>query len=1099
MCNTIKLLQLRIKQKESNEHIICLQSDSEILAESLVTQGILYWSDIPTLQAIFSRHGQYAKGITPQEISDIGTRLYQGLFPDPIHEAFTEALRKAKLSRIPIDLRFQTDSSPYLSLPLEILHHPEEGYLFLKPYVSFSRHPLSGIEPGHASGPPLKVLMFVSSPTDAPPILDFEKEQDTIIQALDPYISKGEAIIEMPDEGTLETLKEYLDRGGYQVLHFSGHGHFNHEEGEGYLLFENGRGQKEEISAHQLADLLINYPSLRLVFLSGCQTASIDYDIFAGVSQQLLKNGIPMIIGMQHSVSDEGATTFAQSFYGELLKARGAGWALASARAALRERHKQSFEWATPALYGGGWIGEIVDINKEPQEPLEPRERPRAFYAGVSYREQGFVGRRSDLRTLRGKIRQGETGIAICGLGGIGKSTLATRLLEKLHWEEGIEVLIFQKEVSPEQVVSALGDTLGGECSRIGRSPDLPWEKKLNAFQNNWPSGKIAILFDNFEDNQNLDGQIKDPEVQKMLTALLSLGRNKLLLILTTRYGLDTLSRHNLGDMGFVSSIKKMYRYPVLRGMDFHTKKEIYDRLGGQPRSMELLAGILHTTEKTWETVKQKVLQAEEAACQDLMLDLLWGELSKKELGLLKRIWVYRLPVDEDAFTLQVQERPIDRYITSLVNRSLIHAGPDEEEVLRYYIHRLTAGYVKNRVTDEEARDAHGNAARYYEYRFRNQGKDIEIHLEARYHHLGAGNLQRAAEIAIAAQSSLRIWGHIERARQLNQETLEQASDERTRALAILNLGIIEQGQGNYDKALSMYEESRKIAMRIGDVAGVSNSYLHIGNTYYLRGKYDKALSMYEESRKIAVRIEDMAGVSKSYHQIGMIYQKRGEYDKAFSKYEESRKIKERIGDVAGVSRSLGQIGNIYYLRREYNMALIMYEESRKIAESIGDVAGISNIYHNIGMIYQDLGEHEKALSMYEESRRIAESIGDVAGVSNIYYQIGVFYHERGEYDKAFSIYEESRKIKKSIGDVAGLALCYGQMGVLSEEKGNYEDAFEYTFKAFSILNQIRSSHVKLALAQLRSLQEKMGAKRFDETWKRLTGLDDIPDFLRNQ
>ncbi|MGA1839050.1 MAG: tetratricopeptide repeat protein [bacterium] len=1099
MDQTINLLHLRIKQEDSGDHVICLRSGSETLAESPAPQGILHWSDIPTLHAIFGRPGQSVKGITPREISPIGTRLYNGLFPGPIHEAFTEAIRKARLSRSIIDLRFQADASHLLSLPIELIHHPEEGYLLLKPYISFSRHPLLDIKPGDASGPPLKVLMFVSSPEDAPPILDFEKEQDNIIQALDPYISKGETIVDMPDEGTMDTLKEYLDRGGYQVLHFSGHGNFDPRKNEGCLLFENQKGQKEEIPAHRLADLLISYPSLRLVFLSGCQTAHIDYDIFAGVSQQLLKNGIPMAIGMQHSVSDEGATAFASSFYGELLKAHSAGWALASARTALWEHNKNSFEWATPALYGGGWIGEVVNLAKEPQAPLEPRGKPRAFYAGVSYLEQGFVGRRSDLCALRGKIREGQTGIAICGLGGIGKSTLATRLLERLHWEEGMDIMVFQKEVSPEQVVSSLGDTLGGECSRIGKSPDLPWGKKLTALHNTWPEKKIALLFDNFEDNQHHDGSIKDQEVRKMLTALSAIDRKRLLLIITTRYWPDILYRHNLGDMGLTGSIKKMYRYPALRELDLSIKKEIYDRLGGQPRSLELLAGLLRTMEKTWDTVKHRVSEVEEDARQDLMLDILWEELSHKERDLLKRIWVYRLPVDEDALTLQAQERPVDTHIASLADRSLIHAGKDEEDVFRYFIHRLTAGYVKDRVTDEEARDAHRVAARYYEYRLRNQEKDIDIFLEARYHHLGAGNLRRAAEIAFAAEGPLRIWGHIERARQLNQETLERAPDERTHAIALHNLGIIEQGQGEYEKALSMYEEARKIAERIGDVAGVSASYHNIGAIYQDRGDYDKALSMFEESRKIKERIGDVAGLSKSYHHIGVIYQDRGDYDKALSMFEESRKIAERIGDVAGVSKSYHQIGRIYQYRGDYDKALSMFEESRKIKERIGDVAGVSNSFHQIGIIYQVRGDYDKAFSMYEESRKIFERIGDVAGVSASYHQIGRIYQYRGDYDKALSMFEESRKIKERIGDVAGLAFSYGQMGVLFEEKENYEAALEYTLKAFSIVSQIGSSHIQLAVTQLKRLQKKMGTKRFNTIWKKLTDLDDIPYFLKNE
>jgi len=153
----------------------------------------------------------------------------------------------------------------------------------------------------------------------------------------------------------------------------------------------------------------------------------------------------------------------------------------------------------------------------------------------------------------------------------------------------------------------------------------------------------------------------------------------------------------------------------------------------------------------------------------------------------------------------------------------------------------------------------------------------------------------------------------------------------------------------------------RELKERIGNVPDTASPQLkrhmsrwlmELGKLYHLQGDYDEAMSCYEESLKAKEKLGDRAGISSSLHQIGIVHQQRGDYDKALHYYEKSLKIKEELGGRAGVSKSLHQIGIVHQQRGDYDKALHYYEKSLQTLEELGDRAGVSKSLHNIGTIY---------------------------------------------------------------------------------------------------------------------------------------------------
>ncbi len=961
-----------------------LHADGNALTEGCAAVA---WSDAlfnTTLTALSRSSARPDRVPDEAALTSLGGRLYRTLFPDGVHKVFTQLLEEAKAQRRPLDLLLQISDPRLLNLPLELLFHPTEGFLATHPLLTLCRCPLDAHDAHKGLGyddasriahhaplppPPLRILMLVSSPDDLPTqrVLDYEREQELMLKALDPLLQQGKAVLEIPDEGSLSTLREYLDKDAYHVLHLSGHASFVEGRGASFQL-EDRDGQGESVGAEELARLLMNYPSLRLVFLSGCETArTSDYNAYAGLAQHLLACGVPMVVGMQHKVSDDAARKLAFAFYQGLTLPRcGVAAALTRARLALKESEKQSAEWATPALYSREGAGGLVDWNQPPL-PLRRPDAPLVFWGNVVFRPEGFVGRRQETRTIKRLVREGAPALLLHGFGGLGKSTLASRIADKLRREEGALVVPLKGALSVDTLILGIAQQISlaapsddneiAQIASILRHPEMTSEFKLQVIAAHLLRRRFLLLLDNFEDNLNTAGlapsskpessqtelaatrlssemrpspessleegtappqsqphksgalppskpesnvgsessleegaspargvnsqsairnpQLVDPSLAAALVTLIrgcrdmrsQGGRSCVLITSRYRFALPDLSAEelvacSLDDLGLAATLKKMQRHETLRALPLDTKQRVYQRLGGRPRSLESLAAALSLQQVTWESVEPKLIGVEEEARDDVLLQELWNHLTERQRRLLHAASVYRLPVDVDGLRFPMDGADITGDAQTLVDWSLMHAGP-MDGLPHYFVHRVVAEFCRReQMSTSEQRAAHCAAGRYFEHRV-HRTRSLNDYLEAHHHFLSGREWRRAADIAFGLTEPLMQWGFTEEARRLNQATLDNPPDERSRAVASAQLGDALMAMGQGAEAKRMYEQSLAIAERLlsaephrADLArDVSVSYERLGDVLTAEGNLAEARRVYEQSLAIFERL----------------------------------------------------------------------------------------------------------------------------------------------------------------------------------------------------------------------------------------------------
>src|SRR6185312_8986594 len=498
--------------------------------------------------------------LAEESLKAAGGELAAKAFPGELGEALQSVLDQAAHHGSLVTLEVRIGDADALALPWELLSFPNHPLPVRQGLIEIIRHlPPPGQDPNPVHDPApeipadhIAVLGFTASPLEDQDVnvklgagggiggdsdLFWEREQERLLVALDDLVRTGRGRLILPDTGDKEELRQQLLRENRpQIVHLSCHGGM--AAGQPSVFLEDAEGHRAAVGADDLLAWIRATPGatpLDLLVLSACDSAEA-----AGLADRLVRGGVPRVLGMQSTVSDSGATAFAEAFYAALARGTDLPAAMRAGRAELAAKG-EPHEWAIPTFTASRDAGPLVSPRGSASPVPAPFEVARKDFEieGITYLAGGYVGRREVDRRLRRAIKDQRV-IAIHGLGGIGKSTLVARFLERRR-EDGARVLLLYagRDLAPASLIEEVAKKVGVE--RSGSLPPAEAERQFLAdLQSQLRSVDPTILFlDNFEDNQDKDGHLRNPALGEALADLVQLGGPGFRLLFTSRLPVD--------------------------------------------------------------------------------------------------------------------------------------------------------------------------------------------------------------------------------------------------------------------------------------------------------------------------------------------------------------------------------------------------------------------------------------------------------------------------------------------------------------------------------------------------------------------------------
>lgn len=638
----------------------------------------------------------------------------------------------------------------------------------------------------------VKVLSITSSPDSS---VMYEMEQSVLLEAFSGFGGE-DLVLDMPDpvSSTMIELDKYLGEYSYDILIISAHG-----SKDGKLLFEDEEGDDVRVTGREIAEKVQKLSPLHrpsIIILSACHSARKDDDSGQITpAQELLDAGVtPCIIGMKQAISQLAAIDFNRGFIGAILGGSNFKEACEVGAEAIKEGENKRLqdrgkEWKfinedrIPHIFFKE-DSEVISRSQFHDVVIEREKLVSADFAGAKHVERGFIGRREELRLIMNKVfTEKVSRIVVKGPGGVGKSALTTRVCANLK-NEGWELIIFVGSISISEVLKKIFNVAKNQgiegALEILESPDIKWQKKLSYIIKEFLSKKkVAIIFDNFEDNQDEETGQVNTDLEEFITICNELRNHDSVLFITTRYMIPGLDEHiELKDLNAIEAQKMFFHFKALSRLKMSEVPVIYQKIGANPRVLELLEALsfeeFGNNEFNVTSLEDVISEAIKTVTGDedegkgfapWFIGRLISYLNDKEKEMLKRVSLYRLPVRSDGLFLEWET--ICTTKKRLCSLSLIVDMAEDT----YFAHRLTSEHVVTHMYEkEELKRQRKKAGEYLE--------DVNP-FEAIYQYTEAAEPDRAFEIANTVQGHLIDHGYVYEARYLLESFSGQSAYEK--------------------------------------------------------------------------------------------------------------------------------------------------------------------------------------------------------------------------------------------------------------------------------------------------------------------------------
>ncbi|MFD4863903.1 BTAD domain-containing putative transcriptional regulator [Streptomyces sp. NPDC058412] len=663
-----------------------------------------------------------------------------------------------------------------------------------------------------------------------------------------------------------------------------------------------------------------------------------------------------------------------------------------------------------------------------------------------------FTGRAKELAELFDYVQDEGRGaerysriVAIDGMGGMGKTTLAVRAAHRLAggYPDGqlhIDLHGFTPgglPVSPASALDSLLRTVGTPGDRIpedleGRT--ALWRSKLDG-------RRMLLLFDNAVDAAQIRPLL--PASPGCLVLITSRGR---------LLDLDGVEWVSIGMMEPEDSTSLMTETlgTTRVAAEPEASAELAELCGHLPLALRIATARLRNRPR-W-TVRYLV---ERLRDEKRRMD----ELSSGERSVAATLRLSYLAMDEEyrtAFRI-LSLYPCagtDVYSAAALLGTAVRDAEDALEFLLdvhlvqqpdiglYTFHDLVRSFAQSLRGPATAEDDAAAVERLLGYYLTTSNAACEVLFPGRERRPTGIPPYQGERPAFTLAEQAVSWFDREQAGLLAAVSLaERSGHDRYAACLSRNVGFHLHARGQLDEFWSVGHLAVAAARRVDDPALLGISLANLGAACWKLGRFEEGLEVAREARDTAVRAGDRHTEAHSESTIGLLLSMLGRYGEALPLLERSLGMSRELGNPRAEAENLTTLSTLYERWGRYPEAAQAARRAIGIGRDLGYRSNEIVALADLAFAQVGLGDYTDAHETLKRARDLCDetrSPGDVALVLAVSAQVA---QERGDGTQARSFAERALLLGRTSGAPIRLAKVENVIGRLHMTWGEYEEA----------------------------------------------------------
>lgn len=667
-----------------------------------------------------------------------------------------------------------------------------------------------------------------------------------------------------------------------------------------------------------------------------------------------------------------------------------------------------------------------------------------------------FVGRSKTLLDLAQRLADGARLVSLMGLGGSGKTRLATRFGWSWlgEYPGGVWFCDLAPARSVEGIYNAVAQGLG--------LPLGPGDPCVQLGQVMASRGRCLVILDNFEQVAR--------HAEETVGNWLARAHDARFLV-TTREVLGIVGEEALAlaPLQTDDAQQLFLKRAASAKRDFHPNAEdqaaivqLVRLLDGLPLAIELAAARVRTLaprallarmSERFKLLASAGGRLDRQSTLRAAFDWSWDLLQEADKSALAQLSVF-----EGGFNLEAAE--------AVINLDLVDGAPWTLDVLNSLVDK---SFV--RPLQGERFDLLMSVQAYADEHLRTEGRfggSGPVALQAAWarHSEWFGGLGpvRAIENACADIDNLAVA--------CRRAVLARRADLATEALvgawAAINL------QGPFQAGIELAE--LVCGLEQPQPAAAARAHFVLGSALEAQGQRARAVDHYQKSLSHAESAADSASLAAVKVRLGSLHAREGRTELAQSELTQALALAQAIGKVETQCAALNGLGTVQFEQGRMILAQVQYEAALVLARQHRNPHWLGILLVNLGNLHGQLGQLEKARQFCQEALHMFRQRGDRQREGNALNSLGMLNCLLGHLSEARSCAEAAHQLAKEFayarlecGALETLGLIDANAGQTELARQNYQQALQM---ATELGNQRAQAQIRCQLGLVRARQQ---------------------------
>ena len=646
-----------------------------------------------------------------------------------------------------------------------------------------------------------------------------------------------------------------------------------------------------------------------------------------------------------------------------------------------------------------------------------------------------FYGREQELDNMVSLLDARATTLLVPGIAGIGKTTIASKLIERFMHRRNLLYHRCQDWEGSRSFFDSVADWL----ANIG---DSTFADYLAATPVPKPSEAARLLVDALEGTAALIviddfHKIADSTLHKTFQAmsLALLGSEEQIGLVIFSRSFKPVVPTKDAEGRIASLVLPLDGLDSEAGRNLLTSFEsledeqwlhIHGLSRGHPLVLELInrgasAGAFHETLENYVSVE------------------IFSKLSAKQKQVLTCLAIFREPVKLEALAAQgLDTDELDSLVEQGLARDVDTETYDLHDLIREFLLRSLDGGLRKEV--------HSKCSDWY----RSLKPTPDVSIELIFHLTKCDCGEEAADLVveqgreIVSQGHMELLGLIESIPEDNLNITIKTKLYQLRGEVLVLLGRFVEAEEILQQT-KIFAESEGLTITEAEVLSA------LADIALKQGNSDDALSMHRDALEKFIELDDAKGAARSYNNMGYLLRRRNDKSKALEAYGEVEKIlsqsdsEELLGSQLILARAFLELDEI---DRARDHALTAFEKT----DGIDDIQLHARAQAVLGRYYAKVGDSDVALHHYSSALDTMGDAGDLISLVEITTLLGEVLQDAGRTEEAMEHYREALVLAEANDLRMQIGELLSRLGGVATDK---QRRMEYLQRALSVFREL--------------------------------------------